>query len=53
MKTVYLIANGDLRTSANQKCEAAQAAMEQQISAALAAEGWTVLRAAGFRGTRA
>ena len=48
MKTVYLIANGDLRTSANQKCEAAQAAMEQQISAALAAEGWTVLRAHGF-----
>jgi hypothetical protein len=48
MKTVYLIANGDLRTSANQKCEAAQAAMEQQISAALAAEGWTVQRAHGF-----
>jgi len=48
MKTVYLIANGDLRTSANQKCEAAQTAMEQQISAALAAEGWSVKRAHGF-----
>jgi hypothetical protein len=48
MKTVYLIANGDLRTSANRKCEPAQAAMEQQISAALSAEGWTVRRAHGF-----
>jgi hypothetical protein len=35
MKTVYLLANGDLRQSANQKCEAAQAAMELQIKAAL------------------
>ena len=45
MKTVYLIANGDLRVAANQKCEQAQAAMERQIVAALEAEGWSVQRA--------
>jgi hypothetical protein len=44
MKTVYLIANGDLRLSANQNCEAAQAAMEQQIVAAFAREGAKVVR---------
>ena len=48
MKTVYLLANGDLRQSANQKCEAAQAAMELQIKAALKAEGWTLKRAHAF-----
>ena len=48
MNTVYLIANGDLRTSANQKCEAAQAAMEKQIISALEKEGWTVRRAHSF-----
>jgi hypothetical protein len=48
MNTVYLLANGDLRTSANQKCEAAQAAMEQQIKAALEKEGWSVKRAHAF-----
>jgi hypothetical protein len=45
MKTAYLIANGDLRLSANQKCEAAQAAMERQINAAVEARGWTLRRA--------
>ena len=40
MKTVYLIANGDLRLSANQKCQEAQAAMEPQIIAAVEREGW-------------
>ena len=48
MNTVYLVANGDLRTSANQKCEAAQVGMENQISAALEKEGWTVKRAHAF-----
>jgi hypothetical protein len=33
MKPVYFIANGDLRFSANQKCEAAPAAMARQIVA--------------------
>ena len=48
MKTVYLIANGDLRLSANQTCQEAQAAMEAQISAAVEREGWKVRRAHKF-----
>jgi len=45
---VYLMANGDLRTSANQKCWPAQAAMEAILIKALKAEGWTVVRAHPF-----
>jgi hypothetical protein len=41
---VYLIANGDLRLSANQKCQQAQAGMEAQLIAALEAEGAQVVR---------
>jgi hypothetical protein len=48
MKTVYLIASGDLRASANQKCQSAQEAMERQVVAAIAAEGWKVKRAHEF-----
>ena len=44
MKEVILIASGDLRLSANQMCEDAQAAMEKQIVAALQKEGATVKR---------
>ncbi len=47
-RTVYLLANGDLRVSANRNCEAAQVAMEQQIGAALKKLGWTVKRAHAF-----
>jgi hypothetical protein len=47
-KIVYLLANGDLRISANRNCEAAQAAMERQIGAALKKLGWKVKRAHGF-----
>lgn len=39
-----LIANGDLRLSANQKCWAAQEAMEKAVIAAFAREGITVKR---------
>ncbi len=39
-----LIANGDLRLSANQKCWAAQAAMEKQLTAAFAEFGCTLER---------
>jgi hypothetical protein len=42
---VLLVANGDLRLSANQVCWPAQAEMEAQISQAFAAEGFTVSRA--------
>ncbi|MBI5305424.1 MAG: fucose isomerase [Chloroflexi bacterium] len=45
MKTVYLVASGDLRLSANQNCWAAQDAMEKQVIAAVAREGWRVKRA--------
>lgn len=43
-KEVILIANGDLRLSANQKCEPAQAAMETKVVAAFEKEGATVTR---------
>lgn len=45
---VYLMANGDLRTTANQKCWAEQAKMEAVLIKALKAEGWTVVRAHAF-----
>ena len=48
-KTVYLIANGDLRVTANQKCEVEQLAMEARLKKVLAAEGCKVVRAHGFR----
>ncbi|MDX2006161.1 MAG: hypothetical protein SFU83_12845 [Meiothermus sp.] len=43
--TVYLVASGDLRLSANQTCWPAQAAMEAKVGAALAELGWAVERA--------
>ena len=45
MKTLYLVANGDLRLAANQKCQPAQAAMEAQLTAAIEREGAAVRRA--------
>src|SRR5258706_5007186 len=44
-KSVYLIANGDLRLSANQKCWSAQQDMERALSAALKNHGWRIIRA--------
>lgn len=44
----YLIANGDLRLSANQKCWPAQAEMEAALTAALTQEGWKIVRAHGY-----
>jgi hypothetical protein len=41
----YLVASGDLRLSANQKCWPAQAGMEDALGRALRAEGWTAVRA--------
>ncbi|MCC7437720.1 MAG: fucose isomerase [Armatimonadetes bacterium] len=43
--TIYLVASGDLRLAANQNCEAAQAAMEQQIVAVVEREGHSIQRA--------
>ncbi len=48
MKTIYLVASGDLRPEANQNCEPAQAAMEQQIGAAVARMGARIQRAHPF-----
>src|SRR2546427_7734100 len=44
-RRVYLIVNGDLRLSANQKCWPAQEKMEAALSRALQAEGWKMIRA--------
>src|SRR5512137_495464 len=45
METIYLVASGDLRLSANQNCEAAQAVMERQLTAAVEALGGKIQRA--------
>ncbi len=45
---VYLMANGDLRLSANQKCWREQAKMEATLTKALKAEGWKVIRAHAY-----
>ena len=47
-KHVYVMSNGDLRLSANQKCWAEQAKMEGILAKALKAEGWKVVRAHPF-----
>jgi hypothetical protein len=48
MKTVYLVASGDLRLSANQDCEAAQADMERRIVTAVESLGARVQRAHAY-----
>jgi L-fucose isomerase-like protein len=44
-RQIYLVASGDLRMSANQKCWPEQEKMEATLSAALKSEGWSVVRA--------
>jgi hypothetical protein len=51
-KQVYLMASGDLRLSANQKCWPEQAKMEAVLTKALAAEGWKVVRAHAYDKTK-
>jgi hypothetical protein len=51
-RQVYLLANGDLRLSANQKCWAEQAKMEEVLGRALDAEGWTAVRAHPYDPTK-
>ncbi len=48
-KQVQLIANGDLRLSANRKCWPAQAEMEKALGKALAAEGYELVRMHPYR----
>ena len=44
-KSVYLVASGDLRLSANQACWQAQKDLEASLEKALSAEGFSVVRA--------
>lgn len=44
-KQVYLVASGDSRLAANQKCWPEQAKMEAALGDSLNAAGWTVVRA--------
>jgi hypothetical protein len=48
-KKILLVANGDLRLSANQKCWPAQSAMEKQLTAAVAACGYRLVRAHSYK----
>jgi hypothetical protein len=48
-RTVILVANGDLRLSANRKCWPAQADMEARLARALERLGWTLARAHPYR----
>lgn len=48
-KQILLIANGDLRQSANQKCWAAQDAMEQSLRRAIESHGYELVRAHPYK----
>jgi len=47
-KQVYILANGDLRLSANRVCWKEQARVEKVLSKAIGEEGWSVIRAHAF-----
>ena len=51
-ETVLLVASGDLRQSANEKCWPAQATMEKQLAAALRRHGFHLVRAHPYRPER-
>ncbi|MFA5057588.1 MAG: fucose isomerase [Opitutaceae bacterium] len=51
-KIVLLVANGDLRQSANENCWPAQAAMEKQLAAALRRHGCKLVRAHAYKPER-
>jgi hypothetical protein len=48
-RDVYLIANGDLRLSANQRCWEAQQAMEHELAEAVMACGYELKRAHAYK----
>jgi len=48
-KQVLLIANGDLRTTANQVCWAAQSQMESELADAVSALGYELVRAHAYK----
>lgn len=47
-RTAYIVANGDLRQSANRMCWPAQKRLEDAFTKVLQAEGWTTQRAHAF-----
>ena len=49
LKTILLVANGDLRQSANEVCWPAQHAMEQTLTAAVAKLGFKLVRAHPYK----
>ena len=49
IKTVLLVANGDLRNSANEVCWPAQRAMEEKLTAAVASLGYKLVRAHAYK----
>ena len=49
VKTIVLVANGDLRLSANQTCWSAQYSMEKALSASVAKFGYKLVRAHPYR----
>lgn len=48
-KCVYLVANGDLRQTANEKCWPAQAAMEKHLAEVVASFGYKLVRAHPYK----
>jgi L-fucose isomerase-like protein len=48
MKTIHLVASGDLRPAANRNCEEAQASMEKLLTGAVQSLGGTLRRAHPF-----
>lgn len=48
-RSITLIASGDLRVTANEKCWPAQADMEQQLTKAIANLGWSLKRAHPYK----
>jgi hypothetical protein len=48
-RSFLLVANGDMRLAANQKCWPAQAAMERHLAKAVAARGWKLVRAHPYK----
>ncbi|HUB66059.1 MAG TPA: hypothetical protein VL981_01085 [Candidatus Methylacidiphilales bacterium] len=47
-KIIYLVVSGDLRLAANQTCQAAQAALEKDLTEAINKEGFEVKRAHAY-----
>ena len=48
-KTIFLVASGDLRQSANETCWPAQQAMEKALTATVAKLGYKLVRAHPYK----